>query len=116
MSKSRVLVTGAAGFMGSHVAEHCLALGMEVVAVDDLSGGFERNVPSGARFIKGDLRSADFVKSLWGDGRFDHVYHLAAYAAEGLSHFIRRYNYETNLLASINLINAAVNGEAKCFV
>jgi len=116
MSKSRVLVTGAAGFIGSHVAEHCLSLGMEVVAVDDLSGGFERNVPAGARFIKGDLRSADFVKSLWHDGPFEFVYHLAAYAAEGLSHFIRRFNYETNLLASTNLINSAVNGETKCFI
>src|SRR5579863_4975223 len=107
MPNQRALVTGAAGFMGSHVAEHCLRLGMEVVAVDDLSGGYLRNVPAGAKFVQGDLRSRDLVKSLWESGRFDYVYHLAAYAAEGLSHFIRRFNYETNLLASINLINAA---------
>jgi len=116
MPLAKVLVTGAAGFMGSHVAAHCLALGMDVVAVDDLSGGHRRNVPPGATFVEGDLRSVEFVESLWRRGPFDFVYHLAAYAAEGLSHFVRRFNYETNLLASVNLLNAAVNHGTKCFV
>ena len=112
----RALVTGAAGFIGSHVTDHCLALGMHVTATDDLSGGFIENVPSGSEFIRGDLRDPAFVTSLWDGGSFDYVYHLAAYAAEGLSHFIRRYNYETNLVASINLINEAVKHQAQCFV
>jgi UDP-glucose 4-epimerase len=116
MAKPRALVTGAAGFMGSHVAQHCMDLGMDVVGVDDLSGGFRRNVPDGVKFVEGDLRSVELVKSLWDGGPFDYVYHLAAYAAEGLSHFIRRFNYETNLLASVNLINAAANHGVKCFV
>ena len=47
---------------------------------------------------------------------FDYVYHLAAYAAEGLSHFIRRFNYTNNVIGSVNLINAAVNHDVKCFV
>lgn len=112
----RVLVTGAAGFMGSHVADACLTLGMEVVATDDLSGGFIENVPAGVTWIEGDLRDADFVRSLWDDGPFDFVYHLGAYAAEGLSHFIRAYNYRTNLEASVNLINNAVLGGTRRFV
>ena len=112
----RALVTGAAGFIGSHVADHCLALGMDVVATDDLSGGFVENVPSGATWVQGDIRDPDFVAGLWDDGPFDHVYHLAAYAAEGLSHFVRRFNYETNLIASINLINQTVLHEARTFV
>jgi UDP-glucose 4-epimerase len=116
MGKTSALVTGAAGFMGSHVADHCLALGMDVVATDDLSGGSESNVPENARWVKGDLRDPEFTKSLWDYGPFNYVYHLAAYAAEGLSHFIRRYNYQTNLIASVNLINEAVNHEVKCFV
>ena len=49
-------------------------------------------------------------------GRFDYVYHLAAYAAEGLSHFIKRFNYTNNLIGSVNLINAAVNTGVKGFV
>lgn len=114
---TRVLVTGAAGFIGSHVAAHALAAGFEVVATDDLSGGFRENVPAAARFVQGDLRDAAFVATLLRDGgRFDYVYHLAAYAAEGLSHFIRRYNYETNLLASVNLINQAVKTGVEAFV
>lgn len=113
---SRVLVTGAAGFIGSHVADHCLAQGMEVVAVDDLSGGFRENVPADARWVQGDLRDPSFVASLWADGGYDVVYHLAAYAAEGLSHFVRRFNYQTNLVASMNLVNEAVNHGTGCFV
>jgi UDP-glucose 4-epimerase len=105
-----------AGFIGSHVAYHFFAQVMKVVAVDDLSGGYRENVPAGATWIQGDIRDQDFVASLWKVEKFDYVYHLAAYAAEGLSHFIRRYNYDTNLLASINLINLAVKHSVKCFV
>jgi UDP-glucose 4-epimerase len=89
---------------------------MEVVATDDLSGGFIENVPAGATWIEGDLRDADFVRSLWDEGPFDFVYHLGAYAAEGLSHFIRAYNYRTNLEASVNLINNAVLNGCRRFV
>lgn len=89
---------------------------MQVVATDDLSGGFRANVDPRAEWVEGDLRDAEFVASLWSGGRFDVVYHLAAYAAEGLSHFIRAYNYRTNLEASVNLINQAVLGEASRFV
>jgi UDP-glucose 4-epimerase len=112
----RVLVTGAAGFIGSHVAEHCVRLGFEVVGVDDLSGGFVENVPAGVDFRRGSVTDAAWVAGLWADGGYDYVYHLAAYAAEGLSHFIRRFNYDTNLLGSINLINQAALHQARCFV
>jgi UDP-glucose 4-epimerase len=113
---SRALVTGAAGFIGSHVADACLAQGMDVVATDDLSGGFVENVPAGCTWIPGDLRDPEFCASLWERGPFDFVYHLAAYAAEGLSHFVRRFNYDTNLLASINLINLAILHKVDRFV
>jgi UDP-glucose 4-epimerase len=113
---TRALVTGAAGFIGSHVVDHCLKLGFDVVAVDDLSGGYRENLPRDVDFRQGTVTDAAWVESLWKDGRFDHVYHLAAYAAEGLSHFIRRFNYENNLLASINLINQAVLHSCSCFV
>lgn len=112
----RVLVTGAAGFIGSHVADECLRLGFDVTATDDLSGGFRDNVPRDARWIAGDLRDESFVRRLWRDGPFEFVYHLAAYAAEGLSHFIRAYNYRTNLHASVLLINEAVLNGCHRFV
>jgi UDP-glucose 4-epimerase len=114
--RPHVLVTGAAGFIGSHVADQCLKLGMRVTATDDLSGGFRENVPAAAEWIHGDLRDPKFVSSLWQGRRFAYVYHLAAYAAEGLSHFIRRYNYETNLVASMNLVNESVKHDVRCFV
>lgn len=110
------LVTGGAGFIGSHVARHCLALGQEVVILDDLSGGFADQVPPGAHFVPGSVVDAPLVQKLFDQYTFDYVYHLAAYAAEGLSHFIRRFNYTNNLIGSINLINESIKHEIKCFV
>src|SRR5881396_3586587 len=110
------LVTGGAGFIGSHVARHCLDLGHDVVVLDDLSGGFEDHIPKGSQFVKGSVTDHALIDRLFQANRFDFVYHLAAYAAEGLSHFIRRFNYSNNLIGSVNLINAAVRHEIKCFV
>ncbi len=110
------LVTGGAGFMGSHVADHLLKMGHEVVVLDDLSGGFEENVPAGATFVKGSILNHDLIDRLFEGHRFTYVYHLAAYAAEGLSHFIKRFNYSNNLIGSVNLINASINHDVKCFV
>lgn len=112
----RTLVTGGAGFIGSHVAEALLAAGHQVHVLDDLSGGYEANVPKAAEFTRGSINDSDVLKSLFRKGQFDFVYHAAAYAAEGLSHFIRRHNYENNVLGSVTLINAAVNHGVKCFV
>ncbi len=110
------LVTGGAGFMGSHVAEHLLRLGHTVVVLDDLSGGFEANVPKGAHFINGSIVDHELINRLFDRHSFSYVYHLAAYAAEGLSHFIKRFNYANNLIGSVNLINASINHNVKCFV
>lgn len=112
----KVMVTGVAGFIGSHVAEYCIKLGCKVVGVDDLSGGFRENIPSGVDFRQGTITDPEWVASLWGNDQFDYVYHLAAYAAEVLSHFIRHFNYENNLIGSINLINQSVLHKVKCFV
>lgn len=112
----KVLVTGAAGFIGSHVAKHLKNNGYKVVGVDDLSGGFKDNIPQGVEFIEGSVTDTDFVNNLFASHDFEYVFHLAAYAAEGLSHFIKHFNYTNNLLGSVNLINASVNHDIKCFV
>lgn len=113
---SRILVTGGAGFIGAHVADELIERGHQVTVLDDLSGGFRENVPAGARFVQGSINDVDLVNRLFDEHRFEHVYHLAAYAAEGLSHFIRRFNYTNNLIGSVNLINASVNTGVRCFV
>ena len=110
------LVTGGAGFMGSHLAEHLLRMGHDVVVLDDLSGGFSENVPSGAAFVEGSILDHALINRLFDRHEFDYVYHLAAYAAEGLSHFIKRFNYNNNLIGSVNLINASLNHSVKRFV
>jgi UDP-glucose 4-epimerase len=113
---SKALVTGGAGFIGSHLIEDLSAQGHEVVCLDDLSGGYRDNVVLPAEFVHGSVCDVDLVNELFARQRFDYVFHLAAYAAEGLSHFIRRFNYNTNLIGSVNLINASVLHEVKCFV
>lgn len=110
------LVTGGAGFIGAHVTNELLQMGHQVIVLDDLSGGFEENVNASAVFIKGSINDEQLVASLFGQYEFDYVYHLAAYAAEGLSHFIRRFNYNNNLIGSINLINESIKHKVKCFV
>ena len=81
-----------------------------------MSGGFSENVPEKATFIQGSINDVPFINSLFEENKFDYVFHLAAYAAEGLSHFIKRFNYNNNLIGSINLINASINFNVKCFV
>ncbi|MEU3652174.1 NAD-dependent epimerase/dehydratase family protein [Streptomyces sp. NPDC032161] len=111
------LVTGGAGFIGSHVARELLAAGHQVIVLDDLSGGARGNVPAGAEFRHGSVCDPEVVDAVFAAHRVDYVFHLAAYAAEGLSHFIKRFNYMNNVVGSVNLINAAVNaGSVKCFV
>jgi UDP-glucose 4-epimerase len=110
------LVTGGAGFIGAHVSRELLKLGHTVIILDDLSGGFTENLPENATFIQGSVNDEALVKKLFAEYKFDYVYHLAAYAAEGLSHFIRRFNYTNNLIGSINLINESIKCKVKCFV
>lgn len=110
------LVTGGAGFIGAHVVNDLVDMNHEVVVLDDLSGGYEDNVNSKATFIKGSITDHVLLEKLFAEHQFDYVYHLAAYAAEGLSHFIRRFNYTNNLIGSVNLINESVKNKVKCFV
>src|SRR5204862_253485 len=74
------------------------------------------NVPAAAAFVRGSIADHALVTRLFDERRFDHVYHLAAYAAEGLSHFIKRFNYTNNVIGSVNLLNASINTGVKTFV
>ncbi len=114
---SLCLVTGAAGFIGSHVVDYLVAEGHQVLAIDDLSGGFRSQVNKSATFIEGSIIDKALIDGIFREHRVEYVFHLAAYAAEGLSHFIKVFNYNNNLIGSVNLINASVNaGTVKCFV
>jgi len=110
------LVTGGAGFIGSHVARHLLRSGKHVLILDDLSGGFRENVPHGADFVQGSVLDVPLLESVFERFCIQDIYHLAAYAAEGLSHFIRQFNYSNNVIGSVNLINLAVKNNIRCFV
>jgi UDP-glucose 4-epimerase len=109
----KVLITGIAGLLGANFSRYLLEKGHCVVGIDDLSGGYEDSVPKEATFYKLDLTDSKSVNEIFNAEKPDYVFHFAAYAAEGLSPFIRNYNYTNNVLASANVINSCVNHNVK---
>ena len=113
-----VLVTGVAGLIGSRLSKWIIDnTDYHVIGIDDLSGGYIENVDKRLTFYNVDLsNSQNDIYEIFEKHNIEIVYHLAAYAAEGLSPFIRRYNYQNNLISSTNLINAAIKYDTKRFV
>ncbi len=116
MSKT-VLITGVAGLLGSRLADWIIENKPEykVVGIDDLSGGYESNVHP-----KVDLWQVDLVKHpisvCFEKNKFDYVFHFAAYAAEGLSPFIRCFNYDNNLKVTARIVNECIKNDVKRLV
>jgi UDP-glucose 4-epimerase len=104
----RIVVTGGAGFIGSHVAEAYLALGHEVLVVDNLSTGFEGNIPNGARFARTSIRD-DCVGDLLAEFRPEVVNHHAAQMDVRRSVADPIFDAEENILGSLNIIRACVD-------
>ena len=111
-----VLITGIAGLLGSRLADWIIEnTNHKVIGIDNLSGGYIENVNKDAIFYNLDLAHDDIFK-VFEEHRPEIVYHFAAYAAEGLSPFIRKFNYTNNLLASVNLINNSIEYDVNRFV
>lgn len=87
----------------------------EVIGIDNLSGGYMEHVPQKVRFHQLDLATGN-LDPIFRDGPVEYVYHFAAYAAEGLSPFIRCYNYTNNLVATANVVNACIKYNVKRLV
>lgn len=112
----RVLVTGSAGFMGSHLVEYLIGKGYEVYGVDDMSGGYWRNIHPKSKFTKLDLRdkleTTKFIETV----KPEYIYHLAADATEGRSQFMPQECTERNYFAFLNLIVPAIKNGLKKIV
>ena len=104
-----ILITGVAGLIGSRMAEWVMTNypEYEVIGIDNLSGGYKENLPKGITFIQLDLAKDELDIAFTGKN-VQFVFHFAAYAAEGLSPFIRRFNYSNNLVATANLVNKCI--------
>ena len=102
----RALVTGGAGFIGSHVADLFLAEGFAVTIIDNLASGRRENLPAGAEFHELDIASAD-AAALVRDGGFDVVLHLAAQIDVRKSVTDPMFDARTNVVGSLNLLEAA---------
>lgn len=109
-----VLITGVAGLLGSNLADYLISKNINVFGIDDLSGGYIENVNNSVKFYNLNLvthtEKLDFI---FANNKIDYVFHFAAYAAEGLSPFIRKFNYENNLIATANIINCCINHNVK---
>ena len=104
-----ILITGVAGLIGSRLADWFLDNTTHtVIGIDDLSGGYMENVDKRVIFYKRDL-AKDEINDIFVRHNIDVVYHFACYAAEGLSPFMRRFNYSNNVLSTMNIVNACIN-------
>ncbi len=112
-----ILITGAAGMIGSRMAEWILDnhRDYKVIGIDNLSGGYTENLPVGLEFHNLDLAS-DAIESIFANNQIEYVLHFAAYAAEGLSPFIRKYNYINNLVATAGIVNLCIQYNVKRLV
>jgi UDP-glucose 4-epimerase len=113
----KVLITGIAGLLGSRLADWIIENHPEVqiVGIDDLSGGYRSNVNSKVNFWQMNLVNHP-IENCFEDHKFDYVFHFAAYAAEGLSPFIRKYNYENNLISTTRIVNNCIKYGVKRLV
>lgn len=109
----KVLVTGAAGFMGSHLVDWLVEKDLEVYGVDDLSGGYMRNVNEKSKFVELDLRDKEATKKLIEEIKPELIFHLAADATEGRSQFTPINCTERTYLGFLNLIAPAINNNLK---
>ena len=111
----KIFVTGCAGLLGSNYTRHLIANGHRVIGIDDLSGGYKAFLPKDDNFtfVKFDLERRKKVVELFEEHKPDVLVHFAAYAAEGLSPFIRNFNYRNNLICSANLINECITHNTK---
>ena len=114
----KVLITGVAGLLGSRLADWLIENQpeVEIIGIDDLSGGYYDNVNPKVKFIEANLTNQVTLARTFEKYKPDYVYHFAAYAAEGLSPFIRNYNYTNNLLSTANIVNNCINHEVKRLV
>lgn len=115
--KGNVLITGVGGLLGSRLARHILDNYPEckVVGIDNLSGGFKENIPLDVIFYETDIAN-EGLSGIFDYNKIDYVFHFAAYAAEGLSPFIRKYNYNNNVIATANIVNECINHNVKRLV
>lgn len=109
-----VLITGVAGLLGSNLADYLISKNINVIGIDDLSGGYIENINEKVKFFKLNLVTDKLeLNEIFANFKIDYVYHLAAYAAEGLSPFIRNYNYNNNLISTANIVNCCINNNIK---
>ena len=110
-NKKKILVTGVAGFLGSHLAENLIRLGHNVLGIDNMSGGYKDNVPRKVKFYKYDCCNLKKMNSLMKN--IEVVYHCAATAHEGLSVFSPYQITKNNFLASVSVFSAAISNKVK---
>ncbi len=104
----KILVTGGAGFIASHITDAFVNEGHQVVVLDDLSSGFEKNINPKAKFVKGNICDRELVEKLFSEENFDLVNHHAAQMDVRRSVKDPAFDANTNIIGTINLLQNAV--------
>lgn len=113
----KILITGVAGLLGSRLADYIIENhpNVHIVGIDDMSGGYRENINPKVELWEMNLVNGN-ITECFERHQFDYVYHFAAYAAEGLSPFIRTYNYQNNLVATSRIITECIKHNIKRLV
>ena len=114
----KILVTGCAGLLGVNFCEYLIKNipNVHVIGIDNLTGGYIENIPGEVEFIYADLSDSEDQKRIKDLFPVDYIFHFAAYAAEGLSPFIRQFNYKNNVESTAFLINCGIEYNVKRFI
>lgn len=112
----KILVTGGAGFIGSHIVDAYLDKGHSVVIIDSLATGKKKNLNPDAVFYKGDITDRAFVEHVFKEERVDVVNHHAAHASVSESMRNPQFDAEVNIIGSINLVEVACKNSVEKFI
>ena len=110
----QVIITGVAGFIGSHIAKRFISEGIKVIGIDDLSNGKKSNIPKEIDFIQLDLANPDEIKKI--PTGIEYILHLAGQSSGEISYHEPILDLKKNTLSTLNLINYGINNNLKNYL